>query len=321
MTVSNVINGRHKFVGESTRKIVEKEIARLNYRVQESARGLRMAQSRAVGVIIVDETNSFLSDHFNAHVVAGLSNVLSKSEHTLTLQGIPYEQFSESFAVRNFSVDGFCVILSGPQERREKIVRELIRTDQPVVLLQERSTVDGDICTIRQDDYRGGQMLADHFAARRLKRILIIKPKTDWPAVEARLASFCAELQKLTPEATIDVIDTPSEDFDITQKALADYLQHHAIPEAIFGANDRIAISAMYLLQSRGVSIPEQVAIAGFNGFEARRYARPLITTVVSPAYLIGETAGTALLNRFSSGGFSNHDIVLPVYLEPGVTT
>ncbi|MBO1041332.1 LacI family DNA-binding transcriptional regulator [Brucella pituitosa] len=321
MTVSNVINGRHKFVSESTRKTVEKEILRLNYRVQESARGLRMAQSRAVGVIIVDETRSFLSDHFNAHVVAGLSNVLSNREHALTLQGIPLEQFSKSFAVRNFSVDGFCVILSGPEQKRQQIIEDLIRMDQPVVLLQEPARINGDICTIRQDDYRGGQMLADHFAARRFKRILIVRPKTDWPAVEARIASFSAEIKRLSPEASVDIIDSPSEDFDTAQKALTEYLDHNPLPEAIFGANDRLAIGAMYLLQSRGVSIPGEVAIAGFNGFESRRYARPLITTVISPAYAIGETAGQQLLDRFSNGYFSEAEIVLPVYLETGETT
>lgn len=322
MTVSNVINKRHKFVSESTRKTVEREIARLNYRVQQNARGLRVARRRAVGIIIVDETQSFLSDHFNSHIVAGLSNVLSQHDHALSIQGISLNHFEKSFAVRNFSVDGFCIILSGKAEERRKVIDKLVEMDQPVVLFQEpRIESDADICIIRQDDALGGQVLADHFAARRLRRYLILRPATNWPAIEARIESFTQQITQLVPDATIDIIHSANEDFDSVREAFAAYLEDHQLPEAIFGANDRLAIGAMALLQTRGIAIPEQVAIAGFNGFESRRYAQPLITTVISPAYALGETAGKVLLERFSSDRFKNKEIVLPVYLEPGATT
>jgi len=72
----------------------------------------------------------------------------------------------------------------------------------------------------------------------------------------------------------------PGEDFDSTQAAVAAYLDHHPLPGAIVGANDRLAIAAMSLLESRGIAVPGEVRVTGFNGFESRRYARPLITTV-----------------------------------------
>jgi len=322
MTVSNVINGRHQFVGEATRKAVEKEIARLNYRVQESARGLRTSYRRSVGIAIVDETQTFLSDHFNSHVVAGLSNVLSRNNHTLLVQGIPPQQFSKSLVVQNFAVDGFCVIMSGPPARRSEIVDTLIRLDQPVVLIQETDMPPAeDICVVRQDDAGGGRVLADHLAARRLNRYLVIKPETEWPAIEARVAGFCEAIAHLVPGAVIDIVRTATEDFDSVQRSVAAYLDDHPLPDAIFGANDRLAIGAMLLLQARNIAIPGKVRIAGFNGFESRRYARPLITTVISPAYAIGERAAQILLDRFAEHHFRDKDIVLPVHLDPGETT
>lgn len=322
MTVSNVINGRHQFVGEATRKAVEKEIARLNYRVQESARGLRTSYRRSVGIAIVDETQTFLSDHFNAHVVAGLSNVLSRHNHTLLVQGIPPQQFSKSLVIQNFAVDGFCVIMSGPPARRAEIVDTLVRLDQPVVLIQETAAPRApDICIVRQDDAGGGRVLADHFAARRLARYLVIKPETEWPAIEARVDGFCEAIRRLVPEASIDIVRTATEDFDSVQRSVAAYLDSHALPDAIFGANDRLAIGAMLLLQAKDIAIPGRVRIAGFNGFESRRYARPLITTVMSPAYAIGERAAEALLERFAGDSFRETDVMLPVHLDPGETT
>lgn len=61
--------------------------------------------------------------------------------------------------------------------------------------------------------------------------------------------------------------------------------------------------------------------MVGFNGFEAHRYARPHMTTVISPAYQVGERAGEAMLARLKSGTFEQQDHVLPVVFDPGFTT
>ena len=205
---------------------------------------------------------------------------------------------------------------------RREIVETLIKLDQPVVLIQETGAPEApDICVVRQDDDGGARVLADHFAARRPSRYLVIRPETEWAAIEARVSAFCQATARLAPEAKVDTIRTATEDFDSVQASVAAYLDSQPLPAAIFGANDRLAIGAMLLLQARGIAIPDQVRIAGFNGFESRRYARPLITTVMSPAYALGERAGQALLDRFAEQQFRERDIVLPVHLDFGETT
>jgi len=67
--------------------------------------------------------------------------------------------------------------------------------------------------------------------------------------------------------------------------------------------------------------VPGKVRITGFNGFESRRYARPLITTVKSSVYEMGEQAGRLLLERFGSGHFPVREVVLPVHFDLGETT
>jgi LacI family transcriptional regulator len=322
MTVSNVLNGKHQFVSERTRKIVEREIDRLNYRIQQHARSLRVSHRRSVGIVIVDEAASFLSDHFNAHVVAGLSNVLSRHDHTLTVHGISQSQFSKSVLIRNFAVDGFCVILSGPETRRAEIVAELVRLDQPVVLLQEVvAPPTADVCIVRQDDAGGGRLIADHLAARRLQSYLIVTPQQQWPAIEQRVIGFRQALADAGNSPTVDVIQAAGEDFDAVQVALAAYLENHPMPDAIVGTNDRIAISSMALLKARDVAIPAEVRVTGFNGFESRRYASPLLTTVLSPAYDMGAKAAELMLQRFETGAFPVREVVFPVQLAPGETT
>jgi len=322
MTVSNVVNGKHQFVSERTRKAVEREIARLNYRVQHSARSLRVSRRRSVGMIFVDESPSFLVDHFNAHVVAGLCNVLSTADHTVTVQGIRAGQFNQSSIIRNFAVDGFCVVLSGPPDARSTILDSLINLDQPLVLMQEPiASPNQETCIVRQDDAGGGRLLADHLAARRVGTVLVVVPSQNWPAIDQRVAGLREGFQAAGGDVRIDVVHAETEEFDSARAAVMGYLDRHPLPDAIVGGNDRFAIAAMSILLDRGIAVPERVKITGFNGFEQRRYARPLVTTVISSAYELGERAGQMLLTRFEEGRFPTRELVLPVHFELGETT
>lgn len=322
MTVSNVVNGKHQYVSEKTRKAVEREILRLKYRVQQSARSLRVARGRSVGMIFIDGSPLFLTDHFNAHVVAGLSNVLSNAEYTVNVQGMRAESFNKSTIVRNFAVDGFCVVLSGPPEQRSSIIESLVDLEQPLVLIQEPIDPPNDAtCIIRQDDAGGGRLIADHLAARRVKSVLVIVPTQEWPAIDQRVVGLREGFARTGEEVRIALVRSDTEEFESVRAAVREYVDAHDLPDAIVGTNDRLAIGAMSLLQERGVPIPERVKIVGFNGFEARLYARPLITTVVSAAYEIGTMAGSVLLNYLAGSGFVDREIVLPIHFEPGQTT
>jgi len=322
MTVSNVLNGRLQFVSAATKKRVEREIERLGYRRQANARNLRVAEQRSIGMVIVDESPAFLADFFTCQVVAGLANVLNGADYTLTLQGMPEGELAQSMIMRNFEVAGFCAMISGPRAERSKVIGQLIDLDQPVVVFQEEIDAPGrDICTIRQDDRGGGRLIGDHLLARRVEDMLMVAPRQDWPAIENRTAGVRESLAASGGTARLTLLESASESFADVQSAVAQHLASHALPGALIGANDPIATAAMLLLLDRGVRVPEDVRVIGFNGFEAHRYSRPRLTTVISPAYALGERAGHAMLARLKDGVFAQHDHVLPVHFDPGATT
>lgn len=322
MTVSNVLNGHKHFVGDATKKRVEREIARLNYRRQANARNLRVSQQRSIGMIIFDDSPFFLADIFTAQVVSGLTNFLNLADFTVTIQGIRHDQFQQSVLARNLEVAGFCAMLSGPEKTRQNNIRELAGLNQPVILLQEIcENTNPDFCVVRQDDFCGGSLIADHLTARGVTTFLVIMPLREWPAIEQRVAGLKMSLGETNPDASIAVIRSPTESFDDVQRALAGYLANNSLPQAVVGANDLIATAAMLHLLDRGVSIPKDVRIVGFNGFESHNYARPAITTVVSSPYDIGESAARLMLERLDTGAFDEHEHVLPVHFKPGGTT
>ena len=322
MTVSNVLNGKKHEVGKRTQSLVEETIARLGYRVQSTGRSLRVSRRQSVGMIIVDTSPSYLADPFTANIVAGLSNVLSSNDYTLTVQGLRPSQFERAFIIRNFVVDGFCVLLSGTSRERSAITKTLRKLEQPVILIQEATaTPDGDLCVIRQDDVGGGRMIANHLLARRAKRFLIVVPKLDWSPMEQRVRGLRQTIKSLEPDAEITLLRSPDEEFDHVQAMLATHFSKHPLPDAIVGGNDRIGIAAMSLLLERGVEIPGKVMVTGFNGFEFCKYAQPTLTTVVSPAYSIGERAGELMLARLKGQPFSTREIVFPVHFAEGKST
>ena len=85
--------------------------------------------------------------------------------------------------------------------------------------------------------------------------------------------------------------------------------------------NDQIGIAILKLMKSKGLNVPEQVMVTGFNGFEFWQYSDPVLTTVRSPGYELGQVAGREMIERLKTGAFSKRSIKLPVELVPGETT
>lgn len=322
MTVSNVLNGRTQFVGAATRKRVEREIERLGYRRSTHARNLRVAEQHSIGMVIIDESPTFLTDFFTCEVVSGLANVLNSADYTLTIQGMALAALERSMILRNYDVAGFCAMIAGPAADRDAVVNRLAQIDQPLVVFQQELAQElQDVCAIRQDDRGGGRLIGDHLLARRVRSIVMITPRQIWPAVDNRVAGLRDSIAAAGDGTRFDVIRANSESFADVQAALAAYLEDAPLPDAVVGANDPIAIAAMLLLNDRGVKVPDQVRVVGFNGFEAHRYSRPQLTTVRSPAYALGERAGHAMLERLREGSFAQTELLLPVVFEQGFTT
>lgn len=318
MTVSNVINGKFGSMTPSTRARVERAITRLNYRPHAVARSLRADLRHAIGMIVVDRSPTYLADPWITQLVAGLSNYLSSRNYGLLLQGLAPEAFHDSILVRHLLTDGTCVLLSGPSRSRRRIIQRLRGLGQPVVLFQEVPAPRGtDICVLRQDDRRGGELLGRHLLSRGLRRFVMLSTRWEWPALRERERGVRAALAA-DGAAALDLVECEGESFEATTAGLAGYLDAHELPDAVITGNDQMGIAAVKLLRARGVRVPGRVAVTGFNAFDFRQYSDPVLTTVRSPAYELGALGGEVMLRRLAEGRFSRARIVLPIELEIG---
>lgn len=313
MTVSNVINGKAGQMTEETRRRVEEAIRNLRYRPHMRGRRLRMERNLSVGMIIVDERGSFLADPFITQLITGLNDHFFACGYGLYLQGVKPDRINDSILVRNVETDGICTLVSGPPEVRQAIYRRLIELGQPLVVFQEPMRFRGeDVCVIRQDDAGGARLIAEHVLAKGARRLVVLRPALDWAAVDERLRGM-REAIAATPGATYRIVLGDSLDFKVTETAIAADIDRNGLPDAILAANDQLAIAAMKMLSALGASVPGQVRVTGFNGFELWQYTEPPLTTVHSAAYEMGRLAGKTLLHRLEHGRFTSKNAVLDV--------
>lgn len=322
MTVSNVINGRHQLMRVETLRRVEREIIRLGYRPQSTGRSLRQKRSQVVGMLILDQSPLYLADPFITQVVTAISNRLSQSGYGFLLQGTTAEALEKSLLLRDARTDAFCVFLHGESRRRREILERLVRMGEPVLAFQETIDIPGaDYCRVLQNDHDGGRRLGEHLVARGARRCVMVVPELRWPAVHRRFLGVRAALNEEGVGANLRVVRCGGARFADTQAALTAEIARHGVPEAVLAANDQMGIAVLRLLQARGLKVPGDVLVTGFNGFEFWQFTDPVLTTVFSPAYEMGERGAAALLNRLERGYFAERRVLLPVELRNGGST
>lgn len=317
MTVSNVVRGRSDLVRLETRRRVEESIARLGYRPNLSARNLRLSEQRSVGIIIADTDPAFLSDPFISRLVSGLSNYLSGLDYTLDVQGVAPEKFETATILRKAGNDALCAILCGPKELRRSHFDHLLRLGQPVVVFQELfQSRSENVALVRQDDLAGGGAIARYLLQKRARSVVFVRPMLEWCAIERREKGLRSVLSE-AKSVTVKTIIAPTEGFEDVAATVREYLST-GVPDAIVAATDSLAGAVLSACDAHGLSVPKDVSVIGFNGFDVWRYTRPTLTTVVSPAYEMGRYAGEQLLHYLSNGSFSKHNTLFPVSLQKG---
>jgi LacI family transcriptional regulator len=319
MTVSNVVNGHHRLMSEATRRLVEAAIERLGYRPHVTGRSLRLDRRFAIGIVLVDPSPTFLADPFITQLVAGLSNYLGEQGYGLVVQGIAPDRLADAPLIQRHETDGLCLLLSGPAPRRHAMLDLFGSLHQPLVLFQEPVPERiGDAISIRQDDHGGACALARRLLGQGVRNILLLKPELDWPAIDERERGVRTAIAGQRARVRFVAQGCGVGDFVAVQTALAAHVDANGIPGAVMGGNDQIGIAALKWLRGRGLAVPQDVRITGFNAFDAWRYSDPVLTTVVSPAYEMGRRGGEALLSRLQGKSFAEGGILLPVALQPG---
>jgi LacI family transcriptional regulator len=322
MTVSNVINGRGKGYNTETRDKVLWAVRRTNYRPDIAARSLRTDRRMAVGMLVVQEAGVNLVDPYITNLLDGLCAGLNQHGYSMVLQGLAASEIATAPLIRQRHGDGLCILTSSAYRAQSGLAELIGSLGQPVVLFQQPGEdIAGDVCVLSQDDFEGGRRLCAHLLERGAQRLVLIIPQPEWPAMQARLRGVREEIARVGSRSSLTVLTSIDESAAATQGALAGFMSKGATFDAVIAGNDQMAIAAYRLLTSRGIRVPQDVKLTGFNGFAFLDYFEARLTTVRSPAFQLGTLGAHHMIRRLDSGQFETRALVLPVEFVPGETT
>ncbi len=306
-TVSKVMNGIP--VGESYRKRVEEAVAKLNYRVNSYAKGLKTNKTYTVAVMVPNLVSPFFSRLVNC-----LNRALSARKYRMLLFATDYDPAQEQEYVilaEQQKVDGIICLSYNPE----------LKVSDSVPLVSIDRYFGAQIPCVSSDNYGGGRMAAEKLVengCRSLAFLRIGSRLTNEP--NKRKDGFISACESLGVPYTLKIVDdgTPYSAFE-------DFLREHLRAEGgldfdgIFCVTDALAYQILRSLRAMGVRVPEDVQIIGFDGTRAFGDQDLICSTVVQPVPEIAETCVDLILEKALSKAPSL--ICLPVTYACGGTT
>lgn len=296
-TVSRALNGLEN-VSVLARERIADAVKELGYVPHAGARSLSLARNNAIGVVLPDLHGEFFSE-----IVRGMDREASRRGYLLLLSNLHAgsEQAATALRAMRGRVDGLVVM--APHLGADELAAALPR-GLPSILINTRDAT-GQFAAIHLDNAAGASAVVDHLVAiGRTRLVHIAGPATNIDAQE-RAAAFRKAVEEHGVEGTV-----VQGDFEMQsgEAAIAALIDQGVKFDAIFAANDNMAIGAIEALRSTGLTTPGDVAVAGFDDIPLARHLG--ITTVRVRIAELGERALARLLDglvKTDSGGDELH--------------
>jgi len=303
-TVSNVLNHPDR-VAKTTQRRVRQAIADLGYIRNDSARQLRAGNSRQIAIVVLDVTNPFFTDVVRGAEMAaedqGVVVVVCNSGESIDRERRHLDLLEEQ-RVRG-------VLITPIDDTRTSRLEQLISRGTPVVLV-DRGSGWPNRCSVTVDDVFGGRLAAEHLLERGHQRVAFVGGPMSIPQVTDRHHGFCSSIGSA---ARLDTVTTPSLTVASGRRAAAQIAELPATqrPTALFCANDLIALGALQELTLRGLRVPQDVAIVGYDDIEFAAAAAVPLSSVNQPREQLGRAATELLLDEIEPNGAHQHRHVL----------
>lgn len=275
-TVSRSLAG-NPIIAAATRERIAALAREHGFKINQSARNLRLKRTGSIGVVLPlgHEQQQHLSDPFFISLLGPLADALTERGHDLLLSRvIPADNSWLDTMVDSGRVDG--VIVVGQSDQIDTIER-VARRYRPLVVWG--AAVEGKSqITVGSDNLAGGRIAAAHLLAQGRRRLAFFGA-SEVPEFAARLAGFNRALEyvgEAEPPLLLPVHLTTDQSY----AAIADFLSGHPPPDGIVAASDVIAMSALRALAERGLRVPHDIAVVGYDDVIVAGHTSPPLTTI-----------------------------------------
>jgi LacI family transcriptional regulator len=291
-TVSRVINGSG-YVAAATRARVEAAIAESGYRPNAGARLMRTAESRMIGLLL-----PALDLHFFGILAHEVEQALSARGYRALICSTDEDPAREEEYVAALlaqRVDGMLAVSVTADSRA---FARLLAAGVPVVGI-DRALPGTGADVVKADHAMGLRIAAEHVLALGHRRIAIVGAPGHSAPIQERLTG-ARDALAAAGVAPVDIRIGPVHSFESCRDLVLAMLDDGHRPTAILGTTDIAAIGAIHACAMRGLSVPGDVSVTGFDDLPAARYVMPQLTTVAHPYRAIARHAVAVLLARIT---------------------
>lgn len=279
---------------EVTRRVTEAADS-LGYRPNTIALSLKTNRTMTIGVVIPDLTNPVFPP-----MIRGIEDALGGAGYTAILANSDNDPGRERVileTMRTRRVDG---LILATARREDSLVAEAATDDIPLVLIN-RTTENGALSSVANDDAGGIMLAVEHLAGLGHRRIAHVAGPQGLSTGKRRYEGFLAAMKACGLEADSALIAT-ANGFSIQEGACAmtEILARDANVTAVVAANDLLALGCYDALAQAGLRCPEDVSVTGFNDMPFSDKFNPPLTTVHIPLNEMGERAAEVLLRHLT---------------------
>ena len=292
-TVSRTLNKTDK-VSKETRENVLQAAQEVGYRVNHSARNLRLQRTGAVAVLIPNLGNPFFSE-----ILAGIESIMTRSGMNVLI--LDSKGTSSQTDIANYltsqRADGI-ICLDGslkPDTNNKSTLLNL-----PLVFGCEWPANESGFSSVRSDNARGAALAIEHLVSLGHKKIACIKGPVENVLTTEREKAVVDTLDRY--ELPVNSAWFIDGDFslDSGSKAAKQWLLMDDRPTGIFCSSDLMAIGVIAELMAHGIHVPDDVSVIGFDDIDIARYFVPALTTIRQQTRELGVEAAVALLNKLN---------------------
>lgn len=307
-TVSRVLNGRGE-LDQTTAERVRTVIAELGYVPSARAQGLARGRTRTVGMLVPSLTWPWMGE-----VLQGAVDVAETEGYGLLLFSTGHgeesmRRFATQVSARTF--DGLLVI---EPEGTLDYIGELHAGGLPVVLIDDRGT-QPQFPSVGTTNHAGGVTAAEHLLEVGRRRPVVVTGVASFGCTHERLDGFLETFEQagfpVAPELVIEGDFT----YECGRTAVAELLAGGAEFDSVFAHNDLSAGGAIHSIHAAGLSVPDDIAVVGFDDVPYARHTEPPLTTVHQPMRGMGETAAQLLISHFEGEPLPEAPTILPTRL------
>jgi LacI family transcriptional regulator len=305
-TVSNVLN-RPDRVAEDTLARVLAVIDRLGFVRSSAAHQMRGGNSRCFGAVVLDAASTSATE-----TIRGLEDAVHEQGCAVVVCSTDGSAEREGRYLRWLEEQRVQGIVITPATRNVSHLYKL-RDRGTMVVLLDRNGQNGELCSVSVDHAGGGEMTARHLLELGHTRIAFINGPAHLAQCQARRRGMrrAARLAGLDPDESLleYTIDHPQTAFNQVEPIVDSFLALEERPTAAVCVNDQIAMIVLRALAERGIRVPRDISVVGYDDVEFAAMLSPSLTSIRLPKYELGRAAAQLLIAETADPDHRHTDI------------